>query len=68
MYNGSPLPPPKVFVCCQPCREHRCGEACNHSEIDGREFHDPLPMEQFTHAGCMCVWAEKTIVRSELQG
>ena len=68
MYDGSPLPPPKVFVCCRPCREHRCGEPCNHAELDGREFKDPLPMLPLTHEGCICVWAEKTLVRTKLPG
>ena len=50
---------PKVFVCCQPCREHRCGFECKHAELDGLEFKENLLVTPAMHPGCMCVWAEK---------
>jgi hypothetical protein len=58
MYDGT-TPPPKVFVCCQSCREHPTGSACNHASIEGLEFSDALAFPLLRHDGCTCTWAEK---------
>ena len=51
MYPGETPPPPMVFVCCPPCREHRCGFECKHAELDGLEFSDALLVTPSTHVG-----------------
>jgi hypothetical protein len=51
--------PPKVFVCCKPCRERSCGATCNHKKLDGCESRERAPAVSMPHKGCTCVWAEK---------
>jgi hypothetical protein len=59
MYDGHPPAPPKVFVCCKPCRERRCGVPCNHNVLDGMKSSPSLATDPTTHKGCTCIWAEK---------
>ena len=67
MHDNSP-PPPKIFVCCQLCREHPPGSSCNHAQLDGCEYRETIAYELHSHEGCTCVWAEKTLVRTKLPG
>ena len=57
---------PKVFVCCQVCREHPPGSQCDHAKLDGREYRETIAFDLRSHDGCACTWAEKTIVRTNL--
>lgn len=49
-----------VFEVSQACQGGSCGESCECSLWNGREFKPRDPMPDILHEGCMCIYRPKT--------
>lgn len=50
-----------VFEVSQACQGGSCGESCECSLWDGREFKPGDLMPDILHEGCMCIYRPKTL-------